>query len=459
MPKFLLRLIYSSMFTDGQFTLIVNGIALDPISRNQGLPQGSPLSPIIFNFFVDSLLYEMHNHPSRTTIPPCLFYADDGVILAQNIQRARNLLAIAADWSRRNEMVFNISKCGVVLPSDLRPIVGQDPLLLQGEALPLVESYKYLGLPMTADGIDFPTYIKGQAETAVAFLKYIQFGSTSWAPSIRWAIYRTFLRPQVEYAAPLVYAFTLLPGHGDDLKALQIAQSDALAWVLNTKVNHDNINHGLLGALPIIHRFRHLRCQFELHKNGLHIENPFLTVVVRWRVGFGDHRKLLYYLRKDDLYEEFRPTVGLPRGTLTGDLHRIKAQLHDFLTAKRMIYLQLHKSVLLEYIMAGRTESLIDKSIYAPVKWQSQFLSWRRGALFLNHKCVCGKRWNRSHIKCLPSGLDKLNLNLIAEFEKSRSDFSTNYSIVDFLLNTSHWKECWEILSVWRTLLVNSMTA
>jgi Reverse transcriptase (RNA-dependent DNA polymerase) len=458
MPPFLLRLVYSTMFTNGQFSLIVNGITLPPISRNQGLPQGSPLSPIIFNLFIDSLLYEMDDHPSRTAIPSCLFYADDGVILAQNIQRARKLLAVAADWSRRNEMVFNISKCGVILPSDLRPFLDQDPLLLQGEALPVVESYKYLGLPITADGIDFPTYIKSRAETAVAFLKYIQFGSTSWTPSTRWAIYRTFLRPQVEYAAPLVYAFTLIPGHGDDLQPLQTAQSDALAWILNTKVILDNLNHGLLGVLPVTHRFRHLRCQFELHKNGLHIQNPFLTILAQWRVGFGDHRKLLYYLRKDDLYEEFRPTVGLPRGTLTGDLRPIKAKLHDFLISKRMIYLRSHKSVLLGYI-TDRTESLVDKSIYAPVKWQSHFLSWRRGALFLNRKCVCNQRWNRSHIKCLPSGLQKLSPNLIVDFEKSRSDFSTNYSIIDFLLNKSHWKECWDILNEWSTLLVNAMTA
>jgi hypothetical protein len=57
---------------------------------------------------------------------------------------------------------------------------------------------------MIADGIGFPTYIRNQAETAIAFLKYVQFGSTSWAPSTRCAIYRTFLRPQVEYPAPLV---------------------------------------------------------------------------------------------------------------------------------------------------------------------------------------------------------------------------------------------------------------
>jgi hypothetical protein len=257
----------------------------------------------------------------------------------------------------------------------------------------------------------------------------------------------------------LVHAFTLIPGHGKDLKPLQTAQSEALAWVLNTKVTFDNLNHGLLGALPVVHRFNHLRCQFELHKNGLFIQNPILTILGRWRIGLGDHRKLLYYLRKDDLYEEFRPTVGLPRGPVTGDLRPIKAQLHDFLIGKRMVYFRSHKSILLGYITAkGRTESLVDKSIYAPVKWQSHFLSWRRGSLFLNNKCVCSRRWNRSHIKCLPSGLDKLSSDLVAEFEKSRSDFSTNYSIIDFLLNKGWWKDCWDILSEWRTLLVDSMT-
>lgn len=56
----------------------------------------------------------------------------------------------------------------------------------------------------------------------------------------------------------------------------------------------------------------------------------------------------------------------------------LKSYLFEFaaiFVKSLLIYLQLHKSVLLEYITAGRTESLIDKSIYAPAISVSQLAS------------------------------------------------------------------------------------
>ena len=51
-----LQIIYPPMYSDMTFAVIVNGCQLPVQVRTTGLPEGSPLSLILFNRFIDSLL-------------------------------------------------------------------------------------------------------------------------------------------------------------------------------------------------------------------------------------------------------------------------------------------------------------------------------------------------------------------------------------------------------------------
>jgi len=55
-----LRLIHQLMFQDMSFSLLVNGCPSAQQNRNCGLLQGSPLSPIFFNRFINSLLQSLN---------------------------------------------------------------------------------------------------------------------------------------------------------------------------------------------------------------------------------------------------------------------------------------------------------------------------------------------------------------------------------------------------------------
>src|SRR5947207_1692979 len=197
MPVLLLYLIQSLMFSNGSFRLVVNGSLSDLLPRDCGLPQGSPLSPIIFDMFIDSLLYELNASFNRT-IPCCLFFADDGLLLCKSRLQVLDQLAVAARWARRNGMIYNVSKCGVL---SMFPTVGEKPFQLFNQPIPFVESYKYLGFPVTKDGIDFAGHIDAQIASTSSFLKFAQVQCSEWSPYTRYVIYTTFIRPKLEYGA------------------------------------------------------------------------------------------------------------------------------------------------------------------------------------------------------------------------------------------------------------------
>jgi len=55
-----LQLVYQLMYRDMSYSLIVNGCESQKPPRTSGLLQGSPLSPILFNRFINSLLQSLN---------------------------------------------------------------------------------------------------------------------------------------------------------------------------------------------------------------------------------------------------------------------------------------------------------------------------------------------------------------------------------------------------------------
>jgi hypothetical protein len=70
------------MFVHLRSRILINGQVTAWFGRSCGVLQGSPLSPWLFNLFIDDLLYLVN---AGTTGPPiCLFYADGGVIIVNS---------------------------------------------------------------------------------------------------------------------------------------------------------------------------------------------------------------------------------------------------------------------------------------------------------------------------------------------------------------------------------------
>ena len=426
LPPLLQHLVHSLMFRDGSFQLVVNNDLSSVQQRNRGLPQGSPLSPIIFNMFIDSLNSLLNKGPSRS-IPRSLFFADDGLLLCKSLAEAVEQLNVAETWSRENGMCFNISKCGIV-----SPIVGSRELRLYGELIPIVSEYKYLGFIVDSNGIDFKSHLQRQVDTGTSFLKFLQVQCSEWSPFTRFVVYNTFLRPKLEYGAPLIHAFYHDRGRYDLLQKLQ---NESFAWIFNTNLRQFKVLEGILGMLSIPERFTQLRCSFQLHLSFSMATNPIRPLI--------ESSSSLRCLRNDRMFTEFLSTPELPT-TQQG----MKDSLFRFLLSRRSGIISRSTSILVNYIPPrSRTTALVDKTLSAPTQYQRLLLSWRRGTLFLRRRCICGISWNRGHIKCLP----KVDLSgeLSELYDEMRQEHSKNFCEVDFLLNVGEWKMAQEVLKVW----------
>ena len=125
-----------------------------PLCR--GVRQGCPLSPLLFNIFIDSLAREICSGVDVPGAPSVgkldlLLFADDAVLFSDSIPSLALSLSRAERWANFNEMRFNVSKCAIMHVSGAaHPELGVHKLKLHDTVVPIVTGYKYLGIKVSS---------------------------------------------------------------------------------------------------------------------------------------------------------------------------------------------------------------------------------------------------------------------------------------------------------------------
>jgi len=174
-------------------------------ARTCGLLQGSPLSPILFNHFIHSLLQTL-NWNGQPPCPSALFFADDGVLIAPTVNKAKSLINTASHWADSYGMSFNIPKCGYIITNQAASQPCPYFLTLNGQFIPSVASYRHLGVLFKSTGIDFHdkgNLLSHRVERTLAAMRWF---SATWAPRIRYNIFKRILLRTLEYSVHLHYA-------------------------------------------------------------------------------------------------------------------------------------------------------------------------------------------------------------------------------------------------------------
>ena len=167
-------------------------IGKETIHTKIGLVQGSVLSPVLFNIFINDLLiiYEICGIEVRA-------YADDIVWICSSINQIQKAVCIMKEWWTQNEMKINEKKSGILRILKRNGKVGYIENTLN---IPEVKEYKYLGIILN-QSIRLTNHQKLIRSKVQALKKRIWLLRPSLTNMrARLILYKTIIHPQLTYA-------------------------------------------------------------------------------------------------------------------------------------------------------------------------------------------------------------------------------------------------------------------
>ena len=201
-----------AMFDRVSRNVLINGEFTTHTDLQTGVPQGAVLSPYLYAVFIDGLTKELREANLGVQIfgaqVALLLFADDIVILANNELELQRMLQVVADYASRWRFEFNHRKCGVMMCGTVaqRRVPPGTVFLLAGEAIAVVEHYKYLGVDMSGARGQWNVYIDRMYQGAQMELRRLAWKSGGFRTislvSLR-GLWASQIRPVLEYAAEL----------------------------------------------------------------------------------------------------------------------------------------------------------------------------------------------------------------------------------------------------------------
>ena len=457
-PGRILDLIESLTFRGLRSRVLVNGQSSDWFPRTRGVLQGSPLSPYLFNIYIDELIVRLND--SATDIPHSLFYADDGVLIAQNLSSLRRLADLLTQWSAEAGIAVNVKKCGLVLGRQAALDSLSEPVLVCGRPLPVVESYTYLGFPVKSNGIDFSSYLHKRIAQANGRASFLRLHSDGWGPAHRLRIYGRYIAPMFEYGAPLVFAWSCQNElNKQAFRAATTGWKDLIGWILDCSPDGSAVGASLCGVLEPEIRFRHLHASFQ---RLLHLAPPDspLNSCLRSRaflprapVG----RPFIDSLRSAP---DWTSIVGRDRSS-TCSRHLLRVRLRG------LRHVEMMRSCLSRHLtrltaLSRSTTALYgaDCVFFAPLEHQQNLVRYRMGRFQLGKGCVCSPNvmFRRGHETCtrLPQLPHLSGVERQRKIEMARQlgiGSSASFTDLDFLLNTRQYYRIGRALAAIRSAL------
>ena len=134
-----------SCLTNRRQRVRVENVTSDISYVNSGVPQGSVLGPLLFNFFINDLFYfiteaKLSNYADDNQ----LYFADTDPAVVEHVVNKE--LVVVCEWFRNNKMILNPEKCKALVLSR-KPNVKLS-LFAEGVALPLLDTVDLFGLTL-----------------------------------------------------------------------------------------------------------------------------------------------------------------------------------------------------------------------------------------------------------------------------------------------------------------------
>jgi hypothetical protein len=169
-----------------------------------GVPQGSPLSPLLFNIYM-SKLKDIEDGSKISQFADDLVLwerADLGEIAAGKLQKRIKALT---KWADGLGLQFSPEKCVAIKFTRRRKHGGYPSIKIKGVKLKYGDSAKYLGVTWDK-GVTWKNHIKQVVSTAnkrVGILSFMSKQNHGLNQKIMITLYKTLVRPILEYASEI----------------------------------------------------------------------------------------------------------------------------------------------------------------------------------------------------------------------------------------------------------------
>jgi len=162
-----------------------------------GVPQGTVLGPLLFLVYINDLPSCVRSTP-RLFADDCLLYrrintTSDCDILQNDLNRLQ-------EWEAKWLMSFNPQKCEVLRVTRRTKNVIQSTYSIHNSTLKLVPSAKYLGVTIDSK-LNFNEHVNNICKKANATRAFVHRNTRSCPMKVKALAYKTFVRPQLEYAS------------------------------------------------------------------------------------------------------------------------------------------------------------------------------------------------------------------------------------------------------------------
>lgn len=213
-----------SFLRDRTVFVAINGQRSSRKTLAAGLPQGSVLSPTLFNIYINDIPLERGVRLAQ--------YADDTAFFATgrqhfaNVNKLQRQLQHVTQWCRTNKMMLNGHKTTAVYFTRRRPMLQQ--LTIHGHRIPWSPAVKYLGVTLDAQ-VYFAKHIQDKRRKCLQMAQALTpfFTSKELRLPTKIRLYQATVLPA------LLYGSTAWGIASDtQLNQLQIVQNRVLRWIL-----------------------------------------------------------------------------------------------------------------------------------------------------------------------------------------------------------------------------------
>ena len=199
-----LPLFIQNFLANRKFNVKINNTQSDPFDQEEGVPQGSILSPILFEIKINSIIEILNpNMESSLYVDDfCLIYSSKGgmPLIERQIQLQLGKLET---WANQNGFKFSPTKTTAVHFCEKKKCIRDPDLFLYKSRLPVKDSVRFLGV-IFDKRLSFLIHIKDLRIRCLNALNALRvFCSPKWGGTsdILLNLYRSIVRSRLDYAS------------------------------------------------------------------------------------------------------------------------------------------------------------------------------------------------------------------------------------------------------------------